>query len=601
MVRRLLGKTKIDDGAALVLIAMSMTFFIGMAALAIDLGALRGDIRADRLAADAAVTAGVAAVDPFSGGDAQQACEVAWDYLLLNLDDEGGSVSPPNCALLAGVCIPGVAIEVPASAGPYSFLITSPVPDGHALMGSQTINTLIDGEPCQRLGVSVERTRDHWFARVIGSASGSTNVSAVARHAAGPGGGEIVPLLILEPISCNALYTSGQGRVTVSWFMDTPGFIVVDSDGSKTDNPNRCGSNSWTIDNKSTNQGWIRAIPTPAPASIPSVILSYALSGAAGANPVRAYDPSDPINPVDPADITDPFELLLPLTWFRLHPTPSFTRERITRAPIDHRYNCKSVYPDYPLDLDNLGLGGIPIRPCLKAPATHIDDLAATYGPPGPPPGFPVSNRWTDFYPCTVDDLTWGPATIAVAGDWWVDCPPPGGLIIGNAKKVIFSAGTVVVDGNIHLKTMATLQVNPFPVGDHVVFIRDGDLIKFSNSSIFLNRTMVFLQDGTIDIGAGLGGLNWTAPLMGNFEDLALWAETRDLFQLGGQATNTLTGTFFTPFADPFSLTGQSGQLQTNAQFITRRLVVKGLGVVIMHPDPDRSTPIPIREVRLIR
>ena len=595
MVRRVLGKTKIDDGAALVLIAMSMTFFIGMAALAIDLGALRGDIRADRLAADAAVTAGVAAVDPFSGGDAQQACEVAWDYLLLNLDDEGGSVTPPNCALLAGVCIPGVAIDVPASAGPYSFLITSPVPDGLTLMGSQSINTLIDGEPCQRLGVSVERTRDHWFAIVIGSASGSTNVSAVARHAAGSGGGEIVPLLILEPISCDALYTSGQGRVTVSWLIETPGFIVVDSDGSKTDNPNRCGNISWTIDSKGNQKGWIRAIPTPS--GTPSVILSYALSGAAGANPARAYDLDDTTSPVDPADITEPDELLLPQTWFRLFPTPSFVSQRITRAAIDHRYNCKAAYDDYPLDLGNPGLGGIPISPCLDAPAPYIENLDNAYKGSGSPSGF---QQWTEFpdgtprYPCQVDD------NIAVVGDWWVDCP--GGLIIGDSNTVEFSAGDVVLDGDIDLRSFGTLRVNPAPTTDHFVFIRKGgDLIKGGQSSMFLTQTFVFIKEGRINIGAGDGGLVWTAPLAGNFEDIALWSESPLQHQLGGQAGNILTGTFFTPLADPFSLTGQSGQLQTRAQFITRRLEVKGQGVVMMHPDPDRSTPIPIREVRLIR
>ncbi len=118
MMRRLFGKAKTDDGVALLLIAVSMTFIIGMAALSIDLGALRGDIRADRLAADAAVTAGVAAIDPFSGSDARQACEVAWDYLLLNLDDEGTSVSPPNCALLGGACTPSVAREATWSATP---------------------------------------------------------------------------------------------------------------------------------------------------------------------------------------------------------------------------------------------------------------------------------------------------------------------------------------------------------------------------------------------------------------------------------------------------------------------------------------------------
>ncbi len=603
MVRRLFGKAKTDDGVALLLIAVSMTFIIGMAALSIDLGALRGDIRADRLAADAAVTAGVAEIDPFSGSDARQACELAWDYLLLNLDDEGTSVSPPNCALLGGSCTPGVAREATGSAGPYSFVITNPVPDGHTLMGSQAVNTLIDGVSCQRLGVSIQRTRDHWFARVIGSASGLTNVSAVARHAAGVGGGEVVPLLVLEPISCDALFTSGQGKVTVSWFMDTPGFIVIDSDGSKTDNPNRCGSSSWTIDSKGNQNGWIRAIPTPS--GIPSVILSYALSGAAGSNPTRAYDLDDITSPVDPADITDPAELLLPQTWFRLFPTPSFVSQRITRSALDHRYNCKAVYPDYPLDLGNPGLGGIPISPCLDAPAPHIDDLVASNG--GPVGTSPTGSfqQWSKFpddtprYPCQVDDTTWGPASIAVAGDWWVDCP--GGLIIGNSKTVVFSAGNVVLDGDIDLRAFGILRVNPAPTTDHVIFIRNGDLKKGAQTSIFLQQTMVFLQNGRIDIGAGAGGLTWIAPLNGNFEDLALWSEAPLQHQIGGQAGNTLTGTFFTPFADPFSLTGQSGQFQTDAQFITRRLEVKGQGEVRMHPDPDRSTLIPIREVRLIR
>ena len=382
--------------------------------------------------------------------------------------------------------------------------------------------------------------------------------------------------------------------------MDIPGFIVVDSDGSKTNNPNRCGNNQWTIDSKGNLNGWIRAIPTPAPGSIPSVILSYALSGAAGSNPIRAYDVGNLTLPA--VGITDPAELLMPQTWFRLYPTPSFTSQRITRAAIDHRYNCKAAYPDYPLDLDNLTLGGIPIAPCLEAPAPHIDNLVMTYGAPVGVPPMGAFQKWTDFYPCTVDDIAWVPASIAVAGDWWVDCPG-GGFIVGNSKTVTFSAGDVVFDGDVDIRTFATFRVNPVPASDHVIFIRSGDLKKGAQSSIFLNQTMVFLQDGRIDIGAGAGGLTWTAPLLptSNFEDLALWSESRLQHQLGGQATNILTGTFFTPFSDPFVLTGQSGQFQTDAQFITRRLEVKGQGEVRMHPDPDRSTPIPIKEVRLIR
>ena len=56
-----------------------------------------------------------------------------------------------------------------------------------------------------------------------------------------------------------------------------------------------------------------------------------------------------------------------------------------------------------------------------------------------------------------------------------------------------------------------------------------------------------------------------------------------------------------TPDRFPVFSTGQGGQFQTDAQFLSRRLEVKGLGEVRMKPDPDRQTLIPIREVRLIR
>ena len=118
MMRRRFRRFRADDGATIVLIAVSMMLLIGMAALAVDLGALREDIRADRLAADAAVTAGVAEINPFSGADGKDACEVAWDYLLLNIEDEGATVTAPNCALLAGNCMAASPVAAPASAGP---------------------------------------------------------------------------------------------------------------------------------------------------------------------------------------------------------------------------------------------------------------------------------------------------------------------------------------------------------------------------------------------------------------------------------------------------------------------------------------------------
>ncbi len=137
---------------------------------------------------------------------------------------------------------------------------------------------------------------------------------------------------------------------------------------------------------------------------------------------------------------------------------------------------------------------------------------------------------------------------------------------------------------------------------DRVVYIRGGgDLVKTAQSSITLNQTMVYMAGGFVDLVGGSGGLTWTAPLAGSFEDLALWAEADAEFEIGGQAGNTLTGTFFTPYSNPFVLTGQGGQFQTDAQFLTRRLEVAGQGEVRMQPDPDRQTPIPTLAVRLIR
>ena len=593
-------ETRTDRGATVILVAISMLLLLGIAAIAVDLAALRSDIRSDRLASDAAATAGAAEIDPLTVDSAVTACEVAWAYLLLNLGDEGPSLSPPSCTLFSGMCTETQAAkEATASAGPYSFVIVYPVPDSHRFMTDQLPNAQIDGVQCQRLGVSVERVRDYTFARVLGATSGSPQVRSVARFGVGPGADDFVPLLLLEPISCDALFTSGQGKITVSYFTDAttdvPGKIVVDSTGSKTNNPNACiGAANWTIDSKGNQNGWIRAIPTPS--GIPSAILSYALSADPLAVPPRSYDPGDLTDPVDPLDISDLTEPAI--SYFRLYPRPRFTGSRITRAPIDHRYNCKAVYPDYLLDLGNPGLGGIPIAACPDPTAPHIDNLVFDYTGLFNPGGF---SQWSLTYPCEVTDVNW-PAPlppISVTGDWWVDCED--GFIVNNSQVVTFDDGDVVFDGDIDLRSHGSLVVNPSKTADRVIYVRENGIIKKgSQSSIFFEQTLVYLEKGRLSMVGGSGGLTWTAPLGGPYEDLALWSESTLDHDIGGQSGNTLEGTFFTPLAK-FTLTGQGTQVQTDAQFITRRLEVKGDAEVRMTPNPERSTPIPTRDLRLIR
>lgn len=575
MIKRLSGTANTEEGASLVLIAVSMMLLIGMAALAVDLGALRSDIRSDRLAADAAVAAGASSINPFTGSDAEAACETAWAYLLLNLEDEG-SATAPDCTVFSTACNPGTARQATATAGPYAFVITHPVPDGDPLMGSQALNSQIDGVSCQRLGVSVHRTRDAWFAGMLGSSSNSTNVSAVARINPDVGEGDVVPLVLLEPRGCDALTADGQGKITVTHFNDSPGFIVVDSDGSGSDcNP----SSPYIIETQAVgDKRWIRAIPTPS--GIPSAILSYALSGDPGADPSRAYSPADLTTAVVGADPADP-----PESFFQLYPQPGPRSDRVTRAPIDWRYNCKGGYPPYL---------GISIDPCPTTPATHIDDLIVAYGSPVGVSPMGSFQTWTDTHSCTI-----GAGTLSVSGNWWVNCSD----FIVNGATVIFDDGDVVFDGTVDIRSDGILEVNPSPVDEfdnHTVFIRDGDLKNGAQTRVSMTQTFVYLENGVIDL-VGETVLEWTAPKLGIFEDLALWSESPDQHELGGQGGNTLTGTFFTPYADPFVLKGQAGQLQTDAQFLTRRLVVTGFTEVLMKPDPETSTLIPIRGVKLIR
>lgn len=557
------------------MVTAAMLLLFGVAAMAVDLSSLRGDIRSDRLAADAAATAGAIKINPSSGSSADVACQTAWEYLLLNLEDEGGTVIAPNCSSMAGAC-GGTARFASGTAGPYSVEITHPVLDSDSLMSGQAIDGDIDGAPCQRLGVEIVRTRDYAFAPVIGFETGSTHVGAVARVDINAGEPQVVPLLVLEPVSCDALYASGQGSVTVAHFMDTPGIIVVDSDGSGGSGSINCNNgNRWTIDAKGNNNGWIRALPTTGGVPIQPAILSYALSGAPGANPSKSFDPND-LNTGTGA-VMGP-----PESWYRLYPRPQAAYRRITRAPIDWRYNCKTSYPDY--------LGIVEVDGCNEGTPAHIDGLVAAYGGSGSPAvGW---DTWTDSHSCSPG------ADITVAGNWYVDCP--GGLIV-NGVDVTFSSGDVVLDGTIDLRSNGTLTVNTTSE-DRIVYLRgNGNLTKTAQSSITLSQTMVYMEGGYLDLVGGAGGLTWTAPLGGSFEDLALWAEADDEFEIGGQAGNTLTGTFFTPLSNPFILAGQAGQFQTSAQFLTRRLDVGGQGEVLMHPDPDRQTPIPTLAVRLIR
>lgn len=577
-----------DRGAVLVFYTILLLAIFAMVALVLDAGALRLDLRASRSKADFAVVAGAMDLDPFFGGTPKAACLSAWNYFLANTPEAAGTPDP--CSAFDGQtdasCNPSLPIEVSQVAGPYTVTISWPVPDTSPLLEGR-LNPQFDGGPCERIAVEIERTRGFVFSSAIGIFSAETTTHAVARTSAGENLAEIASLVILEPFACTSLYTSGQGKVWVWKAIDAdgnirPGIITNDSAGSQNCTP----SDPYTIDAKGEVNSEIKAgvdqiLSSSGPALVDptaGLIFSYALLIG---NSATSYDPSD-ISGTPP----------------RLAPVPR-AGGRVTRAVVDHQYNCKTGYPSY---------YGIPILDCPKAGTVvpHVDQLRSYVRLDGLSPGGPG-----DFQeyagPCDSPPPSF-------LGDWWINCP--GGFSIDSSvtfgpDPITGAPGRVVFEGTVNVGSQGSLSINSSTGGDTWVFFRDGEFRKDAQATIRLERTFVYLtagpdrEDGRIFLNAGAGITIWTAPTTGQFEDLALWTEKECQnprpCKMGGQATLFLEGIFFLPNATPFVYDGQPSTVQQKAQFFTRRLEAGGQGALIMTPDPDRNVPTPIIQTYLIR
>lgn len=560
-------------GNVLVLFALLVTALLGMAAVVLDLAALRQDRSANRTTADHAAAAGAFALAAETG-TAVQACQDAWAYFLDNTPDAGSSTSTPPCGNFSAACDPLVARTAVGTAGDYIVTITNPVLDGDALMqpdaiGSpaQAANTDVDGTPCERIGVRIVEEHTTSFARAINVDRSSTDSHSVARSDVNDEQDGVVALLILEPESCNTVVASGQAEVIIKGNGPHPGYITVDSSGLGGTGTDDCTTGGRTvIDASGTQNSLIRADPAELGGAA-GVIRMFALApGQGGA--AKAYEAAD-------------------VSAGRVAPQPTAGSKPTGRKPVDHLYNCTAN-----------GFDGLPGTDddCLSAATVpaHIDALEAQMGGSGVPAGYQIFPRDPVLYP---DDscAPSGNAITVGAGNWFIDCTE-----FKPNTTVVFAGGNVVARGTVHVQG-GSFAVNPAGTSDAVLYIRSGNLSKTAQAAITLRRTMVYLGNGIIDLGGGSGALDWTGPTGGDLENLALWSESGLEHKMGGQASMVVEGVFFMPNALPFSFAGQGGQTQANAQFIARRLSASGQGQLIMEPDPDRVVPILIRGVRLIR
>jgi Flp pilus assembly protein TadG len=613
VTRRAIPRGAEDEmGAYAILYGVLILAICGVAAIVVDLGALRQSRRFTRQAADAAAVNGAHDLDVASGtANPRQACNDAWSYLATNLNftppsSNGCTAFPtsvPSCPSTANA-------YSPVTVGDFTVKITWPVTTSDTLLtnpnvqpaaATQNIDPAVDGSnACERIGVTVSQVNHAAFASVFGVGDVSTTVSSVARATTKLGGtGVIAALNVLNKTECSVIATKGQGFIRVDSVAGKPGIISVESNGHQSGS-NCPNSSPWVVD-ASTNSsgGFIRAdgVPTvanPTGAGL-GTILAYAMNSAPTGNPTQAYNPSA-------------------ITANKLAPVPTTLAKQSGTKPVTDIYECSTSSCKYITAL-KAAFGGSG-TPTLYAGSTTSSAFRTLPGDVGVP-----------LFKCSMN--AGDPSVRVPPGNWYVNCPS--GLSVKN--NLVFAGGNVVAAGGISTSGSGCVAFNvPLPaatcplvslLGDvtipptseGILYVRKGSsgtgVISRSGGSFFAARTFTYLENGYIDFTGGAGTVFMTNPApdasgcddacqAGRFGKLALWSESTHEEQIGGQGSLYLRGVLFTPNAT-FSYAGQAAQVQVGAQFWADKIQNTGQGGLAMAPDPSNAVPLPLFAVALIR
>jgi hypothetical protein len=289
-----------DDGLVLVMVAFAVVVIFGMVAIVIDLGQLRADHRESQKTADVAA---LAAGYFLSGRGANPAtpnpragCAAAINSVVTDVAEFRPSLpggADGACALFPVNALSGCATtpsEVVLSSNGYRLTIRYPIPNSeideprfHQGVGAE------DGSNrCERMRVTVERSKDTLFAGVFGVDEQTTSASTVIRANSRALTEGVSALLLLERMGCGVLQTSGGGTtgsgvVVQSSSATNPGVIQADSAG-------RTGSGLCTTNENA--DGYViygTALPA-AGGGGPSIKVEPALNGAEGIISIRAIE-----------------------------------------------------------------------------------------------------------------------------------------------------------------------------------------------------------------------------------------------------------------------------------------------------------------------
>jgi len=582
-----------ERGASIIMVGMALFVLFGTAAIAVDIGALWLDRSTDQKITDSAAAAGV--LDAVTK-DGQAACETALSYVAVN-SDEIGSLDVSGCATFPTVCTSAGHTHT-VSSGRYSITVTYPVLNGDPLMTSGIVGASsqaldpTDGVPCDRVGVEMTATRESMFAQLMGFDQGTTSVHTVATASIDDTDPPI-NLLVLDRTGCQAIWVQGNGGIIVDAVIAVdddgnptglaPGIIAADSDGSA-----GCTSNG-VIDLDGSNSTLRADGPTCPEQSGTHSVGSY--TAGEGCGRIPTYAPGTPgCDPVVnvPACTPGSGGANQPA------PVPTALARRLTRAPVDHRYNCRGDYTAPPSGTNWATpalTGNQSIPGCGEGTPDHIYDLIQTVGENGPVGGFTAWNG-TLGYSC---DLASGDPAITETRDIYIDCPS---FTVRNNVRIV---GNVVFGGDVMVTSSGHLNIDNSLGSPGWVFFRDGLLSKGGSAHLTFNYTTVYMsRTSQVAMAAGAGTLTWVAPDSDGFDDLALWSDSPLIQSWAGQAGLTMEGVFFMPFAR-VDYSGTSGQNQTNAQWIAHSLTARGGGNLVVRPAVDRAVPTGLLVTTLIR
>lgn len=594
---------KEDGGYAMIMFALTLMLLLGASALAIDLSAIRLDRESDQRVADMAASAGALTAATTNG---IKGCEVALDYVAANSPDIP-SIDKSGCSAFGNTCSTSTQVkEFEQTAGRFSISVAYPITDDHVLMQPGEIGSVDrpvsdeDGTACERLGVRITSTTDTTFARLIGFASGDTTVHSVAIASRGGGAGTPINLLVLDRFGCQGFLVRGQGTVIVDAVVNpatgdleagvaaadsvgtnpvctttTGGVVSIEGNNAvfRADGPAGCSTQTGThLDGTRTVGESCGYIQTPA-AGTPGC-------AGGGANAPACTPGSGGGN----------------------KPSPVPTRGNpITRAPVDHKYNCKpdysSIGPSLSWAANALTVANEQNIPgCTGTAQPFIDSWIASVGQMGVPSGY---TRYGSPQSCSVGSLTFP------SGNWFVDCDTfsiTGTVTFGTVGSS--TPTNVVFKGHVSITSNGSgLVINNSLATPGRAFFRGqgptssgskGTLTKGGGADVVFNYTSVYMAKATRVAlsGNGAGKLVWLAPDTGPLDDLALWSESSLIQDWAGNAALKMEGVFFTPLATG-QYTGNGGLAQVNAQWIADKLWLGGNGTLVVRPQYGRAVQPP--------